>query len=477
MNQNKELQIFSPENLIILIPALICFYAGFLVLNYPVDMVLNDEIYLLLDIRINNFTLDWNEFWKDKAGTRWPLYKLLFSISANNGWYHGFFLFSGFASLLIFFLALYYIFKSEDVKFTYSIAFIFGLFFLIRPNSFYIFFHSLISERMFELYVIFTLCLLSIYFYEKEKKLISCFFVLFASFIVLLTGHAYGVGIIMAMIPVIFLCFRLQSGLLYKALLIIIFIITIKLYSDGISILANNNILDFFHIWKNPSWLIYFFITPFSELFDFGSIQEDYIDLLIIGSIVFVPLAIWIFLNRSNSLLMKFSFFSLVCFVFAGGILYVGESPVLSKCPDLKCLSSKMHFRFQLVPFGTLLVGFALLHLSQKNESNHVKINFFKFLILFFLFFLASISIFKEMQKFENAVEKRYILSEALHSGNNEEFEKLPCWRKIGYWRAMDDKLCNALIETYMLMKNGEEKIKIDIFSVSPIERQTLWPG
>ena len=38
-------------------------------------------------------------------------------------------------------------------------------------------------------------------------------------------------------------------------------------------------------------------------------------------------------------------------------------------------------------------------------------------------------------------------------------------------------ELCDALVDTYNMMRNNEEKIKIDIFSVSSKKRQTLWPG
>ena len=474
---NNIIRILRPEYLIIIFPIIICIYAAVIILKFPVDMVLNDEIYLLLDIRINNFILDWNEFWKDKAGTRWPLYKLLFSLSANNGWNHGFFLFSGFASILIFFGTIFYIIRKDKINFYYGIPFIFSLFILIRPSSFYINFHSLISERMFELYLIFSICMLTIYFYDKEKKIISLALLILSAFLVLLTGHAYGVGIIMAIIPTLLLCYKIKSNLLYIILAILIFIITFKVYSDGISIIAQNNIFDFFHIWKNPAWLIYFFITPFSDLFSIGNLKTNFLEFLVIGFLVFIPLSIWVFLKRNESIFMRYSFFSLCCFIFAGGILYVGESPTLSKCPDLQCLSSKMHFRFILVPFGTMIVGFGLLHLSLKKYSKNISLGFLRFTILFFLLYLATVSTQKEMLKFEKAVEKRHILSDALNSGENEEFEKLPCWRKIGYWRAMDDKLCSALVETYSMIKNDEANIKIDIFSVSPVERQTLWPG
>ena len=70
MNISQSNKIFSLENIFIFLPSVICIYAGYLIFNYPVDMVINDEIYLLLDIRQNNFILDWNIFTQDKAGTK-----------------------------------------------------------------------------------------------------------------------------------------------------------------------------------------------------------------------------------------------------------------------------------------------------------------------------------------------------------------------------------------------------------------------
>ena len=56
MNISQSNKIFSLENIFISL-SVICIYAGYLIFNYPVDMVINDEIYLLLDIRQNNLYL------------------------------------------------------------------------------------------------------------------------------------------------------------------------------------------------------------------------------------------------------------------------------------------------------------------------------------------------------------------------------------------------------------------------------------
>ena len=46
----KSSMKFFIRNIFIFLPSVICIYAGYLIFNYPVDMVINDEIYLLLDI-------------------------------------------------------------------------------------------------------------------------------------------------------------------------------------------------------------------------------------------------------------------------------------------------------------------------------------------------------------------------------------------------------------------------------------------
>ena len=64
------------------------------------------------------------------------------------------------------------------------------------------------------------------------------------------------------------------------------------------------------------------------------------------------------------------------------------------------------------------------------------------------------------MGKFENGLY-RHSLSYQLHNGGNEIFEAFPCWRKIGYWRPMEPpELCDALVDTYNMMRNNEEKLK-----------------
>ena len=167
MNISQSNKIFSLENIFIFLPSVICIYAGYLIFNYPVDMVINDEIYLLLDIRQNNFILDWNIFTQDKAGTKWPLYKLLFSLSANSGWRHSLFIYSGFISIFIFFITLYYIVKKEKITFSYNILFFYHYFYFLNPLIFIfsiIVYYQKRFLNFFDHFIVTYKCLL---FYKK----------------------------------------------------------------------------------------------------------------------------------------------------------------------------------------------------------------------------------------------------------------------------------------------------------------------
>ena len=113
----SKLKNIKFEYIILSIIYLIYGYLFYLINKNPIDLPLNDELWLLLDISRNDFNLSIDELFKDKGGTKWPLYKFLFALSANHGWQHDFFIASGFISSVILLFAVLYILKKSKIEF------------------------------------------------------------------------------------------------------------------------------------------------------------------------------------------------------------------------------------------------------------------------------------------------------------------------------------------------------------------------
>ena len=454
-----SLSLNDPLSLFLYIPIFIAIYASYIISQNPVDLVINDEIFLLIDIALNDFTLDSNELWKNKAGTKWPLYKFLFALSANGGWHHYLFLASGFFSIITLFFTVFIILKMEKLKFEYSIAFLISIFLLARPNSYYSFFHSLLSERFAELILSLVFFIIAIYLFHKQRYNWFIVVAIIGSLFTVITGNPFGMPIIFAVIPTLLFCYHWREALLHKLVFVILTYLIFKIYIYGIPLIENQNIFAFFNLWKNTSWLIYFFINPFSDFLSLLDNKEQYLHRLIAGLAFFIPAASYTIINRKDNFLITLSFFSLSAFVFAAGVLYVGESVHIARCDNLECLSSKMSHRFVLAPFGTMFISFLLFHFALRHSSKSK--NVIKFLILILFSYIILVSTISDFDNFKKGIERRSVGSSNFHLGKNPED---PCWRRIGFWRPMDDEVCNLLVNTYMEMKLNKKNITFDIF-------------
>tara|TARA_Y200000002_G_C22685729_1_gene665929 strand:- start:2325 stop:3713 length:1389 start_codon:yes stop_codon:yes gene_type:complete len=449
----------DPISLFLFIPFFIFIYGVYLIYQNPVDLVINDEIFLLIDIALNDYTLDTAEMWKHKSGTKWPLYKILFALSANAGWNHYLFLASGFFSILILFISLFYVLKANQINFQYNIFFILGIFLLARPNSYYSFFHSLLSERFAELIISLSFFILALFLFHKQRYNYFLILGLLGSIFTVITGNPFGMPILFGVIPVIFFCYNWKTALIHKVIFLLSTFFIFRVYTYGIPLIENQNIFAFFNLWKNASWLIYFFINPFSDLLSLWDNKDQYYERLILGFVIFVATSIYTLINRKKDILMIFSFYSLSCLIFAAGVLYVGESVQISRCLDQECLSSKMSHRFVLAPFGTMFIGFLLLHFGYN--SNNTSISAYKFLVYIFVSYILLVSTISDFNNFKAGLAKRSVGSINFHLGKNPDD---PCWRRIGFWRPMEDEVCNLVVDSYMTMKNREKSIKIDFF-------------
>jgi hypothetical protein len=440
----------------------ISFIAFQIIQNNPIDLLINDEIWLMLDISRNDFVLSFKELLKNKGGVKWPLYKILFSISANTGWNHSWFIISGFICQIMILSLLLYLVLKEKFPLQINIFLIISLFFFLRSYSYFWNFHSLISFKQLESSTIIALSILSNYFYFKKKINLSLIFLILLNLFILLSGNTLGLASIIALTIVSFACSRLKENIVFKIILIFSTYLNYYYLTSGVGML-DKGIDNYFNLWKNYSWLIYFFIN---SIFDSFAIKANYILRSVVGSIIFIPLFIYIYFNRNQNFLINISLLIFLTIIFSAAMLYIGDHNHIVKHDNLKGLSGRVLKRYTVLPHSSYLFGLIFLYFSSVKLLNDTE-NIFAFykmqLMKYFKFFfnsavilILSIIVYDDLKQFENRIQKRSKGNLAFHNNSNPSS---PCWRRVGFWRPFAEGVCEEYTAAYLSLKNGTQKI------------------
>ena len=451
-------------------PLAILIFAGFYIfVLYPIDFIFYDEIWLLYDIYLNGDTLDLKELLKHKGGTKMPLWKIFFLLSANNEWiHHNLYIFSGFLSELIIFSIFYFSLKSENRTLNFNLFYFVAIILLIRPASYFIFYNGLISLRQFEIYIISSLAILGLLCLNKNQNKLYLLFFFLACFVSAITVNGFAVGIILGTIIVSFFCFKTDvKSLFVKIITIILFITTYYIFTHGVRHVNQTSLIDFFHIWKNISWFIYFFINPFFDILNIFNSEKYYILRLAFGSIVISTTLYFLFKNYKYSILLKISFLMFLATLFNSAILYVGESMHIDRLENLKLLSNYMSPRWTISPCSTLSLAFLFGYFSTEKKFDLSLIKFKLFSNSYIYFILITLIVFltiKDFKKFTHKHKQRYEVTIRVHKNLDLS---LPCYKRIGFWREFNDREeleCMKIINLYKDYKSNERKMRLKLF-------------
>lgn len=525
--------------IILLVPAILMLIFGiWSVVNYPVDFIINDEIHLLNELTSHlnykadelnskyiflDYEINFEKLWEAKGGSRWLLYKFLFILSANSGWKHEFFILSGFLSYAFIATSLLYILKKKKIEIITGIFLIFSIFFILRLNNFSVFYHSLLSFRIFELNLIISLSILAIYNFSINRYNKFLIFYIICCLLFLLFGSPYYFGSLISILLTCCVSFSLNGKkILFLILSFLSSLISFQIYSHNMQSVNSVSIIEMIEPLKNFSFFVYYFTTPILLIFvDENLIMTNHFLVLIFGASVLFIIIIATFKIRKKNILSAFVFFSLILVIVCSAILFVGWYPTeISKYESLNQINNLIinRKRGTMAGFESLLLGFLFLFYSQANNK------FFEFrfkkeinpsirfsiktikLILMLIIFIQLVSAFKMSKKiYLNKLKTRSFYTTSLHldpndrnkdikkyldydlEGANNKYRKwirynkyiddfeiyilktnkwvgyknVPCYRKLYYWRPfLEPEYCKRMTEVYKSLKNFERKIE-----------------